>query len=358
MKKRGLLVIAVCVLACAGVGVGLLVSRPSPARPAYRVTFIPSLAGFRTNPHSLNDRGQVVGVAETPAHMFYMFLWDKEKGFRKLGRYDQPPHVGRLCLNNAGQIAGTTTDPNGHRRVFLWDVNGDSHMLGTFGGDHCIAHDLNNQGEIVGYAETPKHERRAFIWDRETGLRGIGTLGGDQSIALSVNDVGQVTGWSLTPERHSHLFLWDPIEGMTDLGSAGTGPSRCYVNNQGFVVYRFGIPAGKTYFSTWTRNGGACQLDFVAAESGEPCALNDANQFLIRGKPTSMKLFGRSLRRRQECYLWDPNDGLIPLQPRIPIPDLTYLKVTDLNNKGCITAIVRTKTADQLRAVFLEPIQQ
>jgi probable HAF family extracellular repeat protein len=287
-----------------------------------------------------------------------MFLWDKEKGFRKLGRYDEPPHVGRLCINNAGQIAGTTTDPNGHRRAFLWNVDGNSHLLNTFGGDHCVAQDLNNRGQIAGYAENPTHKRQAFVWDRETGLRSIGTLGGDQSNALSLNDAGQVAGWSLTPERHSHLFLWDPVQGMTDLGSAGTGPPRCYVNNRGFVVYRFRAPAGKAYFWTWSGSDGARKLDFVAAESGEPCALNDANQFLIRGKPTGMKLFGRTLRQRQECYLWDPNDGLVPLQPHIQIPDLVYLKVTDINNNGCITAIVRTKHADQLRAVFLEPLQK
>jgi probable HAF family extracellular repeat protein len=356
MTKRRFLVIAIGILVCGGVVAGLLLTRLRSSRAFYRVTFLPSLGGFRINPHSLNDLGQVVGVAETPAHMFYMFLWDKENGFRKLGRYDQPAHVGRLWIDDAGQIAGTVTDPNGHRRAFLRDGDGDIRMVETFGGDHSTTHAMNNRGQLVGYAENAAHEQRAFIWDRQAGLRRIGTLGGDQSMALSVNDLGQIAGWSLTTEGQSHLFMWDPLEGVTDLGPTGTGPPRCLINNRGFVVRSFDTPAGKTHFRTWTREGGARDLDFVAGESGEPCALNDANQFLIRGKPTDFKLFGRTLRRRQECYLWDPNDGIIPLAERVPIGNLTYLKVTDLNNKGCITAIVRTKDADQLRAVFLEPI--
>jgi len=357
MKSRRYLVILIGVLVCAAVVAALLIRRPRRTRALYQVTFIPSLGGFRTNPHSLNDAGQVVGVAETPTHAQHMFLWDKQQGFRDLGRYDEPAHVGRLCINNVGQIAGTTSDPNGHHRAFLWDLSNDRRqMLGTFGGNHAVAQDLNDKGQIVGYAENAALQRRAFLWDRHSGMRDIGTLGGDQGVALRINDAGQVVGWSFTTENRTHLFLWDPAEGMTDLGPAGTGPSRCHINSRGFVVRRFGTTAGKTYFATWTKEGGARELDFIGVESAEPCALNDANRFLIRGKPADLKLLGRSLRRRQECYLWDPNDGVIPLHPRVPIPDLIYLKVTDLNNKGCITAIIRKKDADQLRAVFLEPV--
>ncbi|MBN2130757.1 MAG: hypothetical protein JW741_14745 [Sedimentisphaerales bacterium] len=356
MKSRHYLVILIGVLVCGGAVTALLLTRPRTPRTLYKVTFIPSLGGFRTIPHSLNDAGLVAGVAETPTHTQHMFLWDKQQGFRDLGRYDEPAHAGRLCINNVGQIAATTSDPNGHRRAFLWDVDDDrQQMLGTFGGHHAVAQDLNDKGQIVGYAENAVLQRRAFIWDRDSGMREIGTLGGDQCMALRINEAGQVVGWSLTKDRKLRLFLWDPVEGMTDLGPAGTGPLCCYINNRGFVVRRFGTTAGRTYFATWTKEGGARELDFVGVKSAEPCALNDANQFLIRGKPAHLKLLGRALRRRQECYLWDPNDGIIPLHPRVPIPDLIYLRVTDINNKGCITAIIRTKGADLLRAVFLEP---
>jgi len=357
MKNRYYLVILIGVLVCTGtVAALLMMSRSRRPRALYKVTFIPSLGGFLINPHSLNEAGQVVGVAETPTHTQHIFLWDKQQGFRELGRYDEPPHAGRLCINNVGQIAGTTTDPNGYRRGFLWDVNDDRRqMLGTFGGHHAIAQDLNDKGQIVGYAEDATLQRRAFLWDPNSGMRDLGSLGGDQSVALRLNEAGQVVGWCWTKARRTHLFLWDPVEGMIDLGASGNGPFRCCINNRGFVVRRFGTTAGKTYFATWTKETGARELDFVGVASAEPCALNDANRFLIRGRPAHLKLLGQSVRRRQECYLWDPNDGIIPLQPRVPIPDLIYLKVTDINNKGCITAVIRTKGADLLRAVLLEP---
>ena len=246
MKKKSFLIILLCAVALAGLVVGLSARLPRQSKVLYEVTFIPSLGGFRTNPHSLNDHGQVMGVAETPTQGSRIFLWDKAQGFRDLGPYDRPPHVGRLCLNKAGLVAGTTTDPNGHRRPFLWDLHGSRQILGTFGGLHGCTMDLNNKGQIVGYAEDVAHHRHAFIWDSRTGLRDLGTLGGNQSVALSVNDAGQVVGWSETSRSQSRLFLWEPDQGMTDLGLAGMGPFQCYINNRGFVVRRRGTPGGKT----------------------------------------------------------------------------------------------------------------
>jgi hypothetical protein len=108
----------------------------------------------------------------------------------------------------------------------------------------------------------------------------------------------------------------------------------------------------------WTRETGARELDFVAANSAEPCALNDANQFLVRDRPSGIELFGRLLHRRQECYLWDENEGVTVLHECIAIPDLVHLKVGGINNQGCITAVVRTAGVEQLRAVLLEPISE
>jgi hypothetical protein len=145
---------------------------------------------------------------------------------------------------------------------------------------------------------------------------------------------------------------------MTDLGRFGTGPFRCYINNRGVVVRRLGAPTGKTRFIMWTREAGARELDFVAANSAEPRALNDNNQFLVWAKPSDIRLFGRLLHRRQECYLWDENAGVTTLHDGVSIPDLVFLKVVDINNQGCITAIVRTANVEQLRAVVLEPIAE
>ena len=354
MKRRYILVILAC--GAALVVAGLLAFRQSESPVLYELTLLPSLGGFRTVPHSINDRGQVVGVAETPKRTSHIFLWDKAGGFRNLGPFDDPPHVGRLHINNAGIIAGTIADPNGRRKAFLWDPNEDKQLLGTLGGSNSTVTAFNNKNQLAGYSETAAGIRHAFLWDPNAGMRDLGTLGGAESSALDLNDAGQVVGLAETAKHQFRIVLWDPNGAVTDLGPAGVGPFRACINSRGLVVRRLGTTSGGTYFSTWTRAGGSQDLDFVGVGSAQPCGLNDAGQFLVRGDPAHLKLFGRIVRRRQECYLWDPNDGAISLQEHLPIRDLLYLRVTDIDNNGRIIAMLREKEPDPVRAILLEPV--
>lgn len=335
----------------------VLALRGGGPEPRYEVTFLPSLGGFRAAPHSINDRGQVVGTAETAARTHQIFLWDKQQGFRVLGSFSDAPYVGRLLLNDAGLVAGTVTTPAGHRRAFLWDLSAERQLLDTFGGNDSIAMDFNNAGQIVGSAETPEYRRHAFIWDAGGGMRDLGTLGGDHSVAMSVNDAGQVVGFSETAERLNHMFYWDSTTGMVDLGREGIGTGACQINNQGYMVRKFVATTHRTHIAVGTRAAGLRRIDFVGADTAEPCGLNDANRFLIRGRPARVRAFGRIFHQRQECYLWDPNSGLVPLQEYLPVKDIALLTVGDMNNHGWIVGQIQVKGVNQLRAVVLEPIR-
>jgi len=354
IRRRYLLIVLLC---AAGLITGMLVmsQRRAPAA-RYRITFLPSLGGFRTSPHTINDRGQVVGIAETTTGASYIFLWDKEQGFRNLGRSDDPPHPGRLSINNAGQIAGTIYDPNGNLRAFLWDLSSGKRLLGTLGGLRSMATGLNNKGQIIGYAEIPIRHRHAFLWDAAGGMRDLGTLGGPQSFAAAVNDAGQVVGFAETPDRRYRVVLWDPAEGTIDLGEAGVGPFECDINNRGLVIRRLGTVTGKTYFYTWTRAAGQRELSFIAADTGVPCGLNDADQFLVQARPTMTKMFGRVLRRRFESYLCDPNGRSLRLQEQVPVQDIRHFGVVDMNNNGCIVGMLRAGDSTRIDAVLLEPL--
>jgi probable HAF family extracellular repeat protein len=354
IRRRYLLILLLCAAALLAGMLILSLRRAPPAR--YGITVLPSLGGFRTSPHTINDQGQVVGIAETPTGASYIFLWDKEQGFRNLGRSDDPPHPGRLSINNAGQIAGTIADPNGNLRAFLWDLNSGKRLLGTLGGLRSMTTGLNNKGQIVGYAEIPARHRHAFLWDAVGGMRDLGTLGGPQSFAVGVNDAGQVVGFAETADRRYHAVLWDPAEGTVDLGDAGTGPFECDINNRALVVRRFGTVTGKTYFRTWTRAAGERELSFIAADTGLPCGLNDADQFLVQARPTAMKMFGRVLRRRFESYLCDPNGGSLRLQEQVPVRDIRHFAVIDMNNRGCIIGMLRAGDSTRIDAVLLEPV--
>jgi probable HAF family extracellular repeat protein len=353
IRRRYLLILLLC---AAGLVAGSLILALRPSPPArYKLTVLPSLGGFRATPHSINDRGQVVGIAEAPAGASYIFLWDREQGFRNLGRSDDPPHPGRLSINNAGQIAGTVADPNGNLRAFLWDLSSGKRLLGTLGGLRSMAVSLNNKGQIAGYAEIPVRHRHAFLWDPAAGMRDLGTLGGPQSFAVALNDAGQVVGFAETTDLRTRAVLWDPVEGAIDLGEAGVGPYECDINNRGLIIRRVGTLTGKTYFHTWTR-AGQRELSFIAGDTGVPCGLNDANEFLVQAKPTMTKMFGRVLRRRFESYLCDPNGRSLRLQDQVPVEDIRHFAVIDMNNEGWIIGMLRMGDSNHIDAVVLEPV--
>jgi probable HAF family extracellular repeat protein len=386
VKRKSLLILISCVAVVAiGTAALSLTRKPSVQ---YRVTFLPTLGGFKTDPHCINDRGQVVGISETATGSVYLFVWDKEQGFRPVERFDDPPHTGALAINNLGQISGTMADPNGNHHGFLLDPNGSRQTLGTLGGKQSTADGLNNKGQVIGSAEVPDRNRHAFVWDAAHGMQDLGTLGGLNSSASSINDAGQIVGFAEMPDRKAHMVIWDPDTAdtghktqddagpnpqtmassppsgnaagrqppgyrITDLGYAGTGPLTCEINNNGLVVRRFGTTSGKTYFMAWTKATGEQKLNFVI-DSAWPCGLNEKNQFLIRARPTGMNVFGRIFHRRHQCYLWDLNSTPMLLESHLSVKDLVYFAVREFNNNGQIVAMIRTKDSAQIRAALIE----
>jgi probable HAF family extracellular repeat protein len=389
VKRKSFRILAVCTAVLViGMMAALLMRKP-PVR--YQVTFLPSLGGFRTEPYNINDHGRVVGMAETPAGSSYVFVWDKEQGFRSLERFDDPLHTGGLYINNAGQIIGTMADPNGNQRGFLLEPDGSRRLLGALGGKQSEADGLNDKGQVVGSAEMPARNRHAFVWEASHGMRDLGTLGGLISNATSINNAGQVFGFAEAADRRPHAVVWDPIvpgEGqeisadtgsdapsvdsrsfpeesssrrpsgyrMIDLGYAGIGPLAGEINDRGLVVRRFGTTSGKTYFMTWTQATGSKTLDFVI-DSAWPCGLNEKNQFLIRARATGWQMFGRVFNRRYQAYFWDPNEGPLLLESYLPVKDIRHFTVKELNNRGQIVAVLQKKDSGQVRAIVLERIE-
>jgi probable HAF family extracellular repeat protein len=384
MKRKSFLIVLLCACAMAVAALSVFLTRKPPV--LYRMTYLPTLGGAKTDPHAINDRGQVVGVADTPTGAVYVFLWDKEHGFRTIDRYDDPPHVGGLCINNAGQVVGTMADPNANQRAFFWDLNAGRQLLGTLGGTQSSAEGMNNLGQVVGSAEVRARYRHAFVWGAAAGMRDLSTLGGLNSCAVSINDSGQIVGFAETADNRNRVVVWEPVAGdarqntqdgaatpppstskppsvdalkgppgyrLTDIGDAGVGPIFCEINNRGLVVRRLCTTSGKTYFLTWTRAAGTRTLDFVI-NSGLSVGLNEKDQFLIRAKPTGLRMFGRVFHLCHQCYLWDPNSGPLLLESHLPVKDIAYFTVREVNNEGQIAAAIRTKDSNQIRAVVLE----
>ena len=238
---------------------------PQGGANEYTITDLGTLGGKTSRATAINNRGEVIGKAETASGVSHAFLWSngvmhdlgspggesEANGINDHGQvvggfslrgllspsraflYQKgrmtvlgPPGRGASAraINNSGEIAGSIAaddDMKIPRHAAIWR-NGRMHDLGTLpGGDESWATGINDRGDVVGtsfLAGTPWTHPRAFLC-RRGKMRDLGTLGGDSSYASAINDSGQIAGSSRFKEGNSrqHLFLWEKGK-MKDLG--------------------------------------------------------------------------------------------------------------------------------------------
>jgi probable HAF family extracellular repeat protein len=133
----------------------------------------------------------------------HAFLYQAD-GLKDLGKLGGT-NIYALSINDAGQVAGVAETGTG-LEAFLYQ-NGSATNLGTLGGLNSYAYGINSRGQIVGYIDTPAGAR-AFVY-QDGSKTEIGTLGGTNSFAFAVNTSLEVAGSSLmTDNRSTHAFLW------------------------------------------------------------------------------------------------------------------------------------------------------
>ena len=258
-------------------------------------------------PIVLNNRGTVVGCADTPAQdpngpnsipllnlpdpsdpfIFHSFEWSKGA----LTDLSVLPGGYSSCatwISGNGLITGMSTTgdfdpfmggPASH--AVLWK-DGEIVDVGTFGGAESLALGVNTKGQVAGSATNTipddvsgfGTQLRAFRWQNGL-LQDLGTLGGSNAFATSINESGEVAGCANTDSINQNAFLWKNGT-MIDLGSFG-GSYACafQVNNHGQVMGLSTLPGDQVQRAFFGDHERLADLGTFGGSVVEPFWLNE-----------------------------------------------------------------------------------
>jgi probable HAF family extracellular repeat protein len=231
------------------------------------MTALPTLGGTHGYATSVNDRGQIVGWAETPVHdptcdsptqvlQFRAVLWEPKQN-RKT---ELPPFPGdstsaATAINNRGEVVGISGECDvavgrfSARHAVLWEKGMVTDLENLGGTSWHTPTAINERGDVVGFSNPAAPGDlvgdflvRAFLWTRSDGIQALGRLPGDStSQARGINSRRQVVGVSTSFEGVSRAFLWDDgviqnLNALVEPGFADSLVAAQDINDAGHIT--------------------------------------------------------------------------------------------------------------------------
>ncbi len=135
-----------------------------------------------------------------------------------------------LAVNDKGQVVGYADTPvgtNTANHAVLWQSNLAIQDIGTLGGSNSQANAINGNGQVVGLSDTPTSGPHAFLWNNGV-MVDLNTIisNNPQNLTLAaangINALGQFTGTATTSTGDSHAYLATPTGTLNWTAGSGT----------------------------------------------------------------------------------------------------------------------------------------
>jgi uncharacterized membrane protein len=287
------------------------------------MTQLPGLGGNNSIGAGNNNRGQIVGWAETDvydstcdnsANQFLQFQatqwqWDDTGKWQvlELSPYPGDPDSAATAINDWGKSVGISgkcgvaIGAYSAIHAILWD-NGQPTDLGNLGGHGWnTPQAINNRGVVVGFANGSndvvngqlQFRWQAFIWKKEQGsMVSLGALPGvngkpdAMSQATDVNDEDQIVGVSYADYEFdgARAFIYQHGQ-LTSLNSLiGSQSAKWDISSTGGINDHGEIAAQANVVSNGAVTPVAHAVLLIPCDPDDPVAHGEAQQIVIPGE--------------------------------------------------------------------------